>query len=114
MQVPLAVLADYANVTADGKLNIMGIFDIIYAPQVSFVHPQMQLVMKLRTDIGKKECAKCIRNNVTKHSLNLKPHPGRSPRNLSIHDLHRLSPERQRRSFRRAKATMTWTGSVVW
>ena len=26
MQVKLAVLADYANVTGDGKLNILGVF----------------------------------------------------------------------------------------
>lgn len=32
MNVTLAASADYANVSADGKLNIMGIFDTITGP----------------------------------------------------------------------------------
>jgi hypothetical protein len=47
MQVKLAVLADYANVTGDGKLNILGIFDRINLMQVPAVHPQMHLVLRL-------------------------------------------------------------------
>ena len=50
MRVPLAVLADYANVTADGKLNIMGIFNQINAAAVPVVHPQMQLVFVMESD----------------------------------------------------------------
>lgn len=48
MDVPLAVLADYANVTREGKLNIMGIFGRVFAPVLPFVLPQMQLVMVLQ------------------------------------------------------------------
>jgi hypothetical protein len=33
MDVALAVLADFANSSADGKLNILGIFDTVYAEQ---------------------------------------------------------------------------------
>lgn len=47
MQVKLAVLADYANVTSDGKLNILGIFDRINLVQVPAVHPQMHLILRL-------------------------------------------------------------------
>jgi hypothetical protein len=47
LQVKLAVLADYANVTAEGKLNILGIFDRINLVQVPAVHPQMHLVLRL-------------------------------------------------------------------
>jgi hypothetical protein len=47
VQVKLAVLADYANVTAEGKLNILGIFDRINLVQVPAVHPQMHLVLRL-------------------------------------------------------------------
>lgn len=50
MRIPLAVLADYANLSADGKLNIMGIFDIIFASRVPALHPQMQLVLKLQSE----------------------------------------------------------------
>ncbi len=47
MQVKLAVLADYANVTGDGKLNILGIFDRINLTQIPAAHPQMHLVLRL-------------------------------------------------------------------
>ena len=47
MQVKLAVLADYANVTGDGKLNILGIFDRINLMQIPATHPQMHLVLRL-------------------------------------------------------------------
>jgi hypothetical protein len=45
MEVKLAVLADYANVSHDGKLNIMGIFQEINAPSLPFPLPQMYLVL---------------------------------------------------------------------
>lgn len=47
MDVTLALLADYANMTADGKLNILGLFDTISAPQFPATHPQMQLIFQL-------------------------------------------------------------------
>ena len=45
VDVTLAVLADYANVSQDGKLNIMGIFQEINAPSLPFPLPQMYLVL---------------------------------------------------------------------
>lgn len=47
MLVKLAVLADYANVTSDGKLNILGIFDRMNVLNLPAVHPQMNLVLRL-------------------------------------------------------------------
>jgi hypothetical protein len=47
MQVKLALLADYANVTAEGKLNILGIFDRINVQAMPAVHPQMHLILRL-------------------------------------------------------------------
>ena len=47
MDVKFGVLADYANVTREGKLNVMGMFSVINAPSVPWVHPQMQLVLEL-------------------------------------------------------------------
>jgi len=47
MEVKLALLADYANVTKEGKLNVMGVFTHINAPVFPWVHPQMQLVLQL-------------------------------------------------------------------
>ena len=45
VEVKLAVLADYANVSQDGKLNIMGIFQEINPPFLPFPLPQMYLVV---------------------------------------------------------------------
>jgi hypothetical protein len=45
MRVTLAALADYANVTMEGKLNIMGIFQEINAPTLPFQLAQMYLVV---------------------------------------------------------------------
>ena len=44
MEVTLAVLADYANVSREGKLNVMGLFTHINARALPYVHPQMLLV----------------------------------------------------------------------
>jgi len=52
MRVALGVLADYANVAADGKLNIMGVFQVVYAAQFPHVHPQMHLVLTLEADLS--------------------------------------------------------------
>ena len=45
VEVTVAVLADYANVSQDGKLNIMGIFQEINPPALPFTLPQMYLVL---------------------------------------------------------------------
>lgn len=50
MNVPIAALADYANVTAGGKLNILGIFDIIYGASLPVEVPSMRLAMQLQTE----------------------------------------------------------------
>ncbi len=50
MEVSLALLADCANISREGKLNIMGIFDRINAQSIPVVHPQMQLIMTLEAD----------------------------------------------------------------
>lgn len=60
MHVKLAVLADYANVTAEGKLNILGIFDRINLVQVPAVHPQMHLVLRLEAHPAERDRAQKI------------------------------------------------------
>ena len=47
MQVKLAVVADHANVSSEGKLNILGIFDRIVVSDLPAVHPQMHLIVRL-------------------------------------------------------------------
>lgn len=52
MQVALFLAADYANLTGDGKLNIMGIFSTIFASQFPARHPSMHVVAKLIGELG--------------------------------------------------------------
>ncbi len=48
--ISFAVLADCANVSREGKLNILGIFNRIFASTLPFVHPQMHLVITFEAD----------------------------------------------------------------
>ena len=50
MHVALALLADGANVTREGKLNLLGIFDTIFARTFPVTHPQMQLVLRFEAE----------------------------------------------------------------
>jgi hypothetical protein len=50
MKIIFSVLADSANITREGKLNILGIFDSIQVQQFPVTHPQMQLVMRFEAD----------------------------------------------------------------
>ena len=44
MKTRIAVLADYASLSIEHKLNIMGIFTTINAAETPVKHPQMKLV----------------------------------------------------------------------
>lgn len=46
MEVTLALLADAANVSQEGKLNILGAFANINAHEFPARHPEMQLVLR--------------------------------------------------------------------
>ncbi len=52
MEVTLGVLADAANQTADGKLNILGEFNEMRSAKFPFVWPSMQLVLKVEASTG--------------------------------------------------------------
>ena len=51
MEVKLALLADGANVSREGKLNLLGIFDTLFARSFPTTHPQMQLVIRFEAAI---------------------------------------------------------------
>ncbi|MBI3913248.1 MAG: hypothetical protein HY327_03460 [Chloroflexi bacterium] len=58
MRTRVAVLADYANIAEQGKLNVMGIFSILFAPVAPVIHPQMQLVTQFEfepSEVGEKD-----------------------------------------------------------
>ena len=46
MEITTLVLADAANTTKEGKLNVLGIFNRIGPTSVPLVHPSMTLVMR--------------------------------------------------------------------
>ena len=54
MKVRFAVLTDYSNITQEGKLNILGLFDFIYANRFPASHHEMQLVMRFEADISER------------------------------------------------------------
>ena len=52
MRLILLLAADYANVTGDGKLNVMGVFNEVKAANFPARHPSMHLVVKLGAELG--------------------------------------------------------------
>ncbi len=52
MEKLLLVVADYANLTGNNKLNIMGIFNEITPPAYPYVLPSMFVIFKTRAELG--------------------------------------------------------------
>lgn len=50
VELELALLADAANSSREGKLNILGVFDTLYSASFPVQLPQFQLVMRFRAD----------------------------------------------------------------
>jgi len=95
MDVKLALLADYANVTKEGKLNVMGIFTIINAPTLPWVHPQMQLVLQLEAGAAEWGIQKNIEiklmdvdaNNILSIGANLQVPRGKAGKPVQINSI---------------------------
>jgi len=58
MEVTLALLADAANVSQEGKLNILGAFANINAVKFPARHPEMQLVLRFEASPAEAETKK--------------------------------------------------------
>ena len=55
MQVSFALFADAANLSQEGKLNILGVFDALQVAALPAVHPRAHLVVHLKgtqMDVG--------------------------------------------------------------
>jgi hypothetical protein len=52
VKIRMAVLADEANVSQEGKLNLMGIFDRIAAAEFPVIHPKMVFAFRVEADSG--------------------------------------------------------------
>lgn len=56
MQVAFAVFADAANLSQEGKLNIMGVFDALQVGSLPAMHPRAHLIVHLKgtpADVGR-------------------------------------------------------------
>ena len=52
VDVTLAVCCDAANVSREGKLNLLGIFNSIHAAEFPCTHPHLALVLRVEAGIG--------------------------------------------------------------
>ena len=50
MELRYAVLCDFANVTNEGKLNILGVFDRLFATSFPASHRQLYLINSIETE----------------------------------------------------------------
>jgi hypothetical protein len=56
MQVSFALFADAANLSQEGKLNVLGVFDALQVGSIPAVHPRAHLVVHLKgspSDVGR-------------------------------------------------------------
>ena len=55
MHIAFALFADGANISQEGKLNILGVFDALQVAQLPAVHPRATLVVRIKgspSDVG--------------------------------------------------------------
>ena len=48
MHIAFALFADAANISQEGKLNILGVFDALQVAQLPAVHPRATLVVRVK------------------------------------------------------------------
>ena len=55
MHLSFALFADAANISQEGKLNILGVFDAVQCGTLPTIHPRAHLVVRLKggqEDVG--------------------------------------------------------------
>ena len=55
MHVSFSLFADAANLSQEGKLNVLGVFDAVHVAQFPALHPRATLVVRLKgtpSDVG--------------------------------------------------------------
>ncbi len=60
MHISFAVFADAANLSQDGKLNVLGIFDALHVSGFPSVHPRVHFVVRVKgssSDVGTHQLA---------------------------------------------------------
>lgn len=52
MHISFAVFADAANLSQEGKLNILGVFDAVQVAGLPTIHPRTHFVVRLKANSG--------------------------------------------------------------
>ena len=52
MKIPMAFLADEANISQEGKLNVLGVFDRIAAGEFPVVHPRLVFAFRVQSEFA--------------------------------------------------------------
>ncbi|HET7230707.1 MAG TPA: hypothetical protein VFJ16_11935 [Longimicrobium sp.] len=52
MRIPMAFLADEANISQEGKLNVLGVFDRIAGAEFPVVHPRMVFCFRVQAEFA--------------------------------------------------------------
>jgi hypothetical protein len=52
MKIPMAFLADEANISQEGKLNVLGVFDRITAAEFPVLHPRMVFAFRVQAEFS--------------------------------------------------------------
>lgn len=92
MEITLAVLADAANLSQEGKLNLLGVFQTIHTPVVPFKLPSMTFVAMAQLEISDKgipHSFKLVIHDEDMHEIWLS---GEVPFSVA-HEDQRLNPE---------------------
>jgi hypothetical protein len=50
MHISFAVFADAANLSQEGKLNILGVFDAVHVAGLPTIHPRTHFVVRIKAD----------------------------------------------------------------
>src|SRR3981081_3649839 len=50
MHISFAVFADAANLSQEGKLNVLGVFDAVQVAGLPTIHPRTHFVVRLKAD----------------------------------------------------------------
>ena len=87
MEITFAVLADAANASASGKLNILGVFDELNSRRFPARHPQLALVFRAEAGPGEFGQTKVIEVHISdedgkpvggaRAEVSIPDHPGR-------------------------------------
>src|SRR3954462_7879518 len=52
MQISFAVFADAANLSQEGKLNVLGVFDAVQVGGLPTIHPRTHFIVRVKADGG--------------------------------------------------------------